>query len=538
MNTDFLHGVEVVEVSDGIRPIRTLKSSVIGLIGTAGAGLKNVATMVTSLRDAVTKFGEWDETDGFTIPGALWAIYQQFKATVVVVNVIDPATDTAAIATEAVTFSKASSIAKLAKRFVSALTPTTAVKVKLAFSSGPTGTIVLPAGVTSVASVKSADGVTTYTSGTHYSYSNGVITRIAASGSPADGATVEVNYVATLVAGTDYVVNSKEGSISRPLTGSKIAPGATITVGYSYVDPASAVAADIIGGVDETSGDYEGVWQFLASKTSLRLQPRILLAPGFTHQKTGNLRNGVVAQLDVIATRLGAIVLADAPNTTDEAAVAYRQDWGSARIYVLDPFVKFTGPVTGLPVSLPYSTVMAGVIAATDAEFGFWASPSNKLIKGIIGVDRPIEFALNDPNCRANYLNENEVTTIVYEEGYRTWGNRTTSDDPKFAFLNQRRAADIIQESILFAHLWAVDRNITKGYVESVVGGVNDYLRYLKSIGAVLGGNAWADPDINTPSVISQGQLFIDFDYTVPFVAERITFRAHLVNNYVTEIFD
>lgn len=31
----FLHGVEVVEIDDGLRPIQTVKSSIIGLVGTA-----------------------------------------------------------------------------------------------------------------------------------------------------------------------------------------------------------------------------------------------------------------------------------------------------------------------------------------------------------------------------------------------------------------------------------------------------------------------------------------------------------------------
>ena len=35
MPEQFLHGIEVVELDDGPRPIRTVKSSVIGLIGTA-----------------------------------------------------------------------------------------------------------------------------------------------------------------------------------------------------------------------------------------------------------------------------------------------------------------------------------------------------------------------------------------------------------------------------------------------------------------------------------------------------------------------
>ena len=35
MPEQFLHGIEVVELDDGPRPIRTVKSSIIGLIGTA-----------------------------------------------------------------------------------------------------------------------------------------------------------------------------------------------------------------------------------------------------------------------------------------------------------------------------------------------------------------------------------------------------------------------------------------------------------------------------------------------------------------------
>lgn len=536
MNTDFLHGVEVVEVNDGIRPIRTLKSSVIGLIGTAGEGEKNVPTLCTSLRDAVSKFGAWDDTDGFTIPGALQSIYNQFKATVVVINVIDPATDRAVVSGETITFGRFDQIAKTTKRFIHLVQNVTNLKAPLRFAAKAGASITLPAGV-AITEVTSADGATTYRLDTDYSFSNGVLTNL--DHNIAEGATVRVSYEATLVEGTDYFVSSNEGEITLSGTvGSKILSQTSMDIDYAYVDPTAATDVDIIGGVDESTGAYEGVWAFLGAKTTLSLRPRILLAPGFTSQKADiNTRNPVVAQMDILAHRMGAIVLADGPNTTDEEAVQYADDWGSARIYVLDPAVRVQAP-SGNIIEQPYSCVMAGLIARTDDEFGFWASPSNKIIRGIVGTARPIDFALNDPNSRANYLNANNVTTIIEEGGYRSWGNRTTSADLKFSFLNIRRGSDIIQESILFAHLWAVDRNITKTYLESVVEGVNSYLRFLQSIGAVLGGRAWADPDMNTPYVVSQGQVFIDFDFTIPYVAERITFRAHLVDDYVTEIFD
>ena len=144
---------------------------------------------------------------------------------------------------------------------------------------------------------------------------------------------------------------------------------------------------------------------------------------------------------------------------------------------------------------------------------------------------------MGDPNARANHLNENEVSTIIRQDGYRLWGNRTCSNDPKWAFLSVRRTADILNDSLLRAHLWAVDRNITKTYIEDVTEGVNAYLASLVAMGAILGGRCYADPELNTPANITQGKVYFDFDFTPPYPAEHITFRSHLVNDYIEEIF-
>lgn len=535
MSTDFLHGIEVIEVNDGARPITTLKSSVIGIVGTAGKGPKNTPVMVTSLREAVNKFGGWDDTDGFTLPGALQSIYNQFKATVVVVNVVDEATDRTSVANEPFTFDEYTREAVLSKRFVHNATLAGTFTAKIELPSTALGTFTLPTGIT-VTAVKKEDGTSSYTAGTDYSIAANILSNLGAGIS--EGETVLVEFSATLVEGTDYTLEGTTGTLTVASDTVNLLPNSSGTVSFEYVNPTSATATDIKGGTDETTGNYEGIWALLSAKPVLGLTPRIILAPGFTYDSSdGNNRNDVVATLDVIAGRLGATALADGPNTTDEQAVAYRKHWGSQRIKVLDPHVIVGGP-SGNDIEQPMSCVFAGIIARTDAEIGFWASPSNRLVKGIKGLARPVEYAAGDTNCRANYLNANQVTTIINEGGYRTWGNRTTSADPKWSFLNIRRAADIIQESILQAHLWAVDKNITKTLVEDVVEGVNRYLRLLQSRGAILGGTCWADPELNPAASISQGQLLLDFDFTVPYVAERISFRAHLVDDYVSEIFN
>lgn len=466
MPEQFLHGIEVVEVDDGIRSISTATSSVIGLVGTAPKGPINTPTLIAgSLKEAVTQFGA-----GLgTIPDALDAIFDQIGATVVVVNVLDPAVHKTLVAPKDYTFDAQ-------------------------------GQITLDHQYVMNCVVKDSAGVTTY------------------------------------VAGVAYTLDVETGIVTRIADGPILA-GATVKVNYDRVDPTLVTAADIIGGVDAATGAYEGVHALLGSESVVHVTPRILIAPGFTHDRTGDLANPVVSELLGIADRLRAVIIADGPNTNDADAITYREDFGSARVYVVDPWMMVLDTGTNENVAMPPSARVAGIIAKSDNERGFWWSPSNREVYGIVGTARPVDFALGDPNCRANYLNGNEVTTVIRKDGYRLWGNRTCSSDQKWAFLSVRRTADMINESLLQAHLWAVDRNITKTYIDEVTEGVNAYLRHLVAVGAILGGRCYADPDLNTPDQIMAGKVYFDFDFTPPYPAEHITFRSHLVDDYIEEVF-
>ncbi|KAF1017666.1 MAG: putative prophage major tail sheath protein [Stenotrophomonas maltophilia] len=250
----------------------------------------------------------------------------------------------------------------------------------------------------------------------------------------------------------------------------------------------------------------------------------------------GNTSNAVVAGLVGIAERLRATIIADGPSTNDDAAIAAAGNSGSKRVFLVDPRVMRTGP-DGVQKASYSSPVVAGLIAKTDNEIGWWTSPSNKEINGIIGTERAVDFTMGDVSSRANLLNGKNVATIIRESGFRLWGNRTLSSDQKWQYLCVVRTADIISDSLQDAHLWAVDRGITKNYVDDVREGVNAFLRQLKSTGAILGGSCWLDKDLNAPESIASGHVYWDFDFTPVYPAERLTFRSHLVNNYISEIF-
>lgn len=473
MADNFLHGVEVLELDDGARPIQTVKSSVIGLVGTAPKGPVNKPTLISgSLTEATKIFGE--TTPGFTIPDAIKGITDQTGAAIVIINVADPK-DTnllGQIDSQEFTFDENGEI--------------------------KTG---------------------------QYSISN---------------VSVKDQSETTYTENTDFVVDSENGIIKRLETGS-IEAGQSVNLYFSYLDPSKVKSGHIIGGVT-ADGAYKGVSALLASMNEVQVQPRILIAPGFTDERPQlgeeTTANPVVAALITVAERLRGIAIADCPNGTKEQAAAYAKDWGSARLYCVYPFARVYDSATDTIKEEPLSARIAGLIAKSDNERGFWWSPSNLIINGIIGLSKPIDFTLGDTECVANFLNENNIATVIQQDGFRLWGNRSTSADSKWSFLSVRRTADMINDSLQKEHLWAVDRNITKTYVEDVCDGVNNYLRYLKNIGAILGGKCWTDATINSPDQIQQGKATFDFDFTAPYPAEHITFRSRMVNDYLNEIFE
>ncbi|WP_242494024.1 phage tail sheath C-terminal domain-containing protein [Salipiger sp. IMCC34102] len=292
--------------------------------------------------------------------------------------------------------------------------------------------------------------------------------------------------------------------------------------------------ANVIGGVNANDGTFEGVHALAGAESVVGFAPRILIAPGFTHQRPDDLANPVIAELEGIAGRMRAVVIADGPNTTDDAVIAATEDYGSDRVYLVDPWHLVF--VDGVTVAQPPSARVAGVIARTDNDVGFWASPSNRFINGIVGLSRPVDFTLGDRASRANLLNEAGVATTIRHDGFRLWGNRSLSADAKFAFLSVRRTADVLNTSLQRAHLWAVDRGINRTYVDDVVDSANGFLRDLQAQGAILGGRCWADPDLNTPSAIADGKVYFNFDFTPVYPAEHITFRSILVNDYIEEV--
>jgi phage tail sheath protein FI len=304
-----------------------------------------------------------------------------------------------------------------------------------------------------------------------------------------------------------------------------------VAVGVKALEDQAALTSAIIGGV-KANGERDGLQALLDGKSRFNAQPRLLVAPG--HSAT----QAVATAMDGLAAKLRAIAIIDGPNTTDEDALAYAQNFGSKRVFLVDPGVQLWNTVQDKTVDAPASAFTAGLFAWTDREYGFWASPSNKEFVGITGTSRPVEFLDGDETCRANLLNKSNITTIIRDEGYRLWGNRTQSSDPKWAFVTRVRTLDLVMDAILAGHKWAVDRSITKTYVKDVTEGLQNFMRDLRNLGAVINFEVYADPERNTVSQLEQGKVYWVVRFTDVPPAENPNFIVEVTNQWLTEVLD
>ncbi|RYZ75326.1 MAG: phage tail protein, partial [Proteobacteria bacterium] len=210
----------------------------------------------------------------------------------------------------------------------------------------------------------------------------------------------------------------------------------------------------------------------------------------------------------------------------------YRNANGSERLYIVYPKVKeaFGNGFEEVPVSAH----AAGIFSTIN----FWESPSNKEIQGIIGVSRPISFALDDPDSTGQILNSFQVATVVRLNGFRLWGVRGTGDqtDLKTNQIQKVRISDAIKEAFISSHLYAVARNLTRTYFETVTASVNRYLADVQVLGAIAGGVCYAKDEVNTAESLFNGEATFVYEFTPSPVGETITFEEKITDKFLTNI--
>lgn len=258
--------------------------------------------------------------------------------------------------------------------------------------------------------------------------------------------------------------------------------------------------------------------QLVTAESTLGVKPRILGVPGYDTQD-------VTTALLVVAKQLRAMVYAscDAADTIAEA-VTYRGEFGDRELELIYPdFSAWDGQAIACAL---------GLRALIDHTEGWHVSLSNHTVKGVTGISAGVSWNMQGVGTDAATLNDAPVSTIIRHNGYRFWGNRTCSDEPKFAFEPVVRTAFVIQDTIDQGLLWALDKPLTPVLVNDIVDTINAKFREMTSQGYIMGARAWYDPDVNNQVELAAGKVHIDYEFTPCAPLESLGLNSRITDRY------
>ena len=217
---------------------------------------------------------------------------------------------------------------------------------------------------------------------------------------------------------------------------------------------------------------------------------------------------------------------------------SYRENFGARELMLVDNDFLGFDPVAKKDISACTIARILGARAKLDSQIGWHKSISNTAINGVTGLKYARSFDLLDKNCDANTLNNADVTTLIREDGFRVWGNRTCASDPMMAFEVATRSAQIIQETIASAFLWAMDKPMHPSLIEDIVMGINAKLAEYVHKGYILGARVFIDRTKNTSQTVQAGQFTFSYEWTYVPPLENMVFEQHNTDTFFVNLVD
>jgi hypothetical protein len=322
------------------------------------------------------------------------------------------------------------------------------------------------------------------------------------------------------------------------LEGSTIPPAtATLTIGYSAVDPSQVTKADIIGGFDVVTKQTAGLELIEQVFPRFGIVPDLIICPGYSHDAE------VAAVMAAKAASINGIFEAKALIDVDTAAVKHFADvpaWKKAQnIFDKRQILLFSKLKLAERV-FHASTQAAGLIGRTDTlnNGAPSESPSNKRLQINAAVlDDETEVVLDLQ--QANFLNANGIVTALnFIGGFVLWGNETAcfpaNTDVKDYFMPVSRMFGWVANSVILTYWNQVDRKMSRRFIESIIDSVNIWLNGLVSEEHLLGGRVEFRQEENTDAGIMSGKATFRIFMTPPSPAREIEFVLEYDPSYIT----
>lgn len=344
----------------------------------------------------------------------------------------------------------------------------------------------------------------------------------------------------TYVAGTDYETAFDEnGYLVINWIGSALPSDVSVS-GYK-IDPSLVTKADIIGGIDSTTGKRKGLELMNEVYPKFSLVPTLILAPGFSSDP--EVAAIMAAKAVIVNGNFRAMALCDAPANEGVQVYSSVPQWKKNNNLVLTQQILCWPMVRNTETLYHASVHLAGVIGVTDNAYGGvpYCSPSNKnaSITGLCLEDgSEVVFG----NEEANYLNGQGIITILnFAKGWTFWGNRTCcypgNTDPKDAFIPVRRMFQWVGNTIILTIFQKVDEPGNRRLIETIVNSLNVWLNSLVARQQLLGARVLFREEDNPTTELMDGIYHFKVFMTPPSPAEDLEFNLEIDTGYYDTLF-
>ncbi|EOE1544177.1 phage tail sheath protein [Providencia rettgeri] len=319
------------------------------------------------------------------------------------------------------------------------------------------------------------------------------------------------------------------GTLARSLDaiGNQSKP-VTVVVRVEQGESEAETTSNIIGGTTP-DGRKTGLQALTVAQGRLGVKPRILAVPAHDTQAVSSTLAGIAQKM-----RAMAYISAYGSKTISEA-IDYRKNFNQRELMLIWPELQSWDTVANAESNIYATACALGLRAKIDNEIGWHKTLSNVGVNGVTGISADVSWDLQDPATDAGLLNENDITTLIRNNGFKFWGSRTCSDDPLFAFESYTRTAQVLSDTIAEGLDWSIDGALNPSLARDIIESINAKLRSMTTQGYLLGGECWFDPDVNTKEELKSGKLYIDYDYTAVPPLENLLLRQRITDRYLLD---
>ena len=287
----------------------------------------------------------------------------------------------------------------------------------------------------------------------------------------------------------------------------------------------TAITANNTQGFDLSSSTSSGSLAYKRAINAIsnpdEFDINLLVTPGVIHRLHSNITNHAISKVE---SRADALYIMDSAAVTDtvETVLETVKNLDTNYVATYYPWVLIPNRDSAIPVFVPPSVVLPGVISFNDQVAHEWFAPAGLNRGGLTSV---LEAKTRLTHAERDDLYEGRVNPIASfpGQGVGVFGQKTLQSKPSaLDRVNVRRLLIALRKFIASASRFLVFEQNTQALRNRFLNIVNPYLEQVQSNSGLSAFRVVMDDTNNTPEVVDRnqlvGQIFIQPTRTAEFI--------------------